>query len=340
MDAGNGQSDMPIGPVSDSHRQISVVEPLNPALEHVKKMLFQPFDIAKWFVIGFCAWLAGLGESGGGANFGGNNFGQSNNGNMSADQLRHALERARDFTMDNLYWIVPVAIFAFLFLMVLWVLILWPNSRGKFMFLHCVALNKAEVVEPWNKYAGPAMSLFWFRIVWGLLAMLLLFPTAGMVVVLVLNMIMHGGPIMAGVLLVAGLALMILFLVVVFALIEKFMVDFVVPIMYLRGGTCLEAWGELWKLLCGHAGLFILYILFQIVIGMVIGLIVVFAILLTCCLAGCLMIIPYIGTVLLLPVLVFKRSFSLYFLRQFGPEYDVFPPAPAAPGAPSGLQPL
>jgi hypothetical protein len=50
------------------------------------------------------------------------------------------------------------------------------------------------------------------------------------------------------------------------------------------------------------------------------------------------MAIPYLGTVLLLPVLVFKRSYSIYFLRQFGPEYDVFPPAPPAPPV-TGLQP-
>jgi hypothetical protein len=35
----------------------------------------------------------------------------------------------------------------------------------------------------------------------------------------------------------------------------------------------------------------------------------------------------YLGIVVLFPVLVFKRSYSLYFLAQFGREYDVFPPA-------------
>jgi hypothetical protein len=38
------------------------------------------------------------------------------------------------------------------------------------------------------------------------------------------------------------------------------------------------------------------------------------------------MIIPYIGTVLLLPVAVFKRSYSIYYLAQYGPPYDVFSP--------------
>jgi hypothetical protein len=33
----------------------------------------------------------------------------------------------------------------------------------------------------------------------------------------------------------------------------------------------------------------------------------------------------------LLPVLVFKRAYSLLFFAQFGPEYDVFPPPAIAP---------
>ncbi|HLX94273.1 MAG TPA: hypothetical protein VKU37_00855 [Verrucomicrobiae bacterium] len=55
---------MPIGPVSTHPREISVAEPVSPALEQVKRVLFRPFDLGKWFTIGFCAWLAQLGESG------------------------------------------------------------------------------------------------------------------------------------------------------------------------------------------------------------------------------------------------------------------------------------
>jgi len=35
-------------------------------------------------------------------------------------------------------------------------------------------------------------------------------------------------------------------------------------------------------------------------------------------------VIPFLGTVLLLPVHVFKRSYSLYYLAQYGEEYDTF----------------
>lgn len=47
----------------------------------------------------------------------------------------------------------------------------------------------------------------------------------------------------------------------------------------------------------------------------------------TCCLTA----IPYVGTVVLLPVFVCLRAFSLLFLRQFGPDYDVWPSLPPPP---------
>jgi hypothetical protein len=44
--------------------------------------------------------------------------------------------------------------------------------------------------------------------------------------------------------------------------------------------------------------------------------------------------IPYLGTVLYLPVLIFHRAYSLYYLAQFGPEYDLFARTIGAEGSP------
>ncbi len=74
---------------------------------------------------------------------------------------------------------------------------------------------------------------------------------------------------------------------------------------------------------------------FKIVLAMAIGLAVLTAIVATCCLAGCLMGLPYLGAVVMLPVLVFERSYSIYYLAQFGPSYCVFPaPSPFPIGLP------
>ena len=41
---------------------ISVIDPVSPAIERTKLVLFQPFDLGKWFKLGFCAFLATLGD--------------------------------------------------------------------------------------------------------------------------------------------------------------------------------------------------------------------------------------------------------------------------------------
>ncbi len=220
----------------------------------------------------------------------------------------------------------------------LWLLVLWLSSRGKFMFLHCVALDKAEVEVPWRKFAGAANSLFWFRLVVGLSGMVVMLPLLGFIALSIVRMVLQGGPDVAGVMSVVGLGMVFFLLSLVFALIHKFLVDFVVPIMFLRGGSCLAAWREFYALLSANAGKFTVYILFQIVLTMAIGALVLMAILVTCCLAGCLMLLPFVGTVLLLPVLVFKRAYPLYYLAQYGPQYDVFPIPPEPTTLPA--QPL
>lgn len=326
---------MNIGPVTNRPPEINVTDAVTLAYERVKQMLFKPFDLNKWFVIGFCAWLAALGEAGGagsGYNGGFNNHGDSNSG-QPTEQLRHFYHHAREYVMDNFYWIVPLAVFLVVLGLALWVTLLWLSSRGKFMFLHCVALDKAEVQLPWARYAGVANSLFWFRLVLALVAMILLLPLLLFSAVIILKMVMQGEANVAGILLSAGLVTVLLVLALGFGILAKFMGDFVVPIMYLRGISCVDAWREFIALLKTNAGHFALYLLFQIVLEIALGSMVVFAILLTCCIAGCVMALPYVGTVLLLPVLVFKRSYALYYLSQFGAAYNVFPKSEPPPSA-------
>jgi hypothetical protein len=213
----------------------------------------------------------------------------------------------------------------------LWLLFLWLNSRGKFMFLHCVALDQAEVSKPWSQFAHEGNSLFLFRLGLALIGWVLTLPLVVMIAVMIYRMVQRGVPDVGGILGAAGLGLVLIAAALVFAIIHKLTTDFVVPIMFLRRSRCLTAWKELWALLSSHAGQFILYVLFSIVLAMAIGMMVVMVMIVTCCFC-CMMLLPYVGTVVLLPVLVFKRSYSLYFLAQFGREYDVFPPtAPPVP---------
>jgi len=307
--------------------EVSVTRPFSQAIDRVKLMLFRPFDLGKWFVIGFCAWLAQLGEQGFNGSF---NFGS---GRGQGGSVHHEFERAKEFVMNNLYWIVPLAAAMVVFGVALWLVFTWLNSRGKFMFLHCVALDKAEVSVPWRKYAREGNSLFLFRIGLGLIGAVLSLPLIAIIVVAVLRMVQRGEPSPGGILMSVGIVLVLVAVAIVFVLIEKFTKDFVVPIMFLRGVGWRKGWGELWGLLTANFGDFILYILFQIVLAMAIGAMTLVVVIATCCIAGCLLALPYLGTVLFLPVLVFSRAYSLHYLAQFGREYDVFPPSTSPPVA-------
>ncbi|MHC4546714.1 MAG: DUF7544 domain-containing protein [Planctomycetota bacterium] len=301
--------------------QISVIDPISPAIERVKTILFRPFDLGKWFVVGFCAWLAYLGEGGGpNFNFGGQQY------ETSGESFHHA----KEVLIENLYWIIPVAITAIVICIIIGLVITWLSSRGRFMFLHCVALNKAEVAVPWHKFKKQGNSLFLFRIVLGLISFaVIMLLIATLIVIAILMFAGGGGPHPFGIILMVLLAFcLILPIAIVFMLISKFTKDFVVPIMFLRQGTCMVAWREFWPLLTGNKGRFTIYILFQIVIALAVGIIIMAGVCITCCCLGCILAIPYIGTVLMLPVLVFHRSYSLLYLRQYGPSFDVFGPEP------------
>jgi hypothetical protein len=305
--------------------QISVIDPISPAIERVKTILFRPFDIGKWFVIGFCAWLAYLGSGGG---RGGPNFNFPGRQQRHGPQIQEALNHAKEVTLDNLFWILPVAIIAVVVMIIIGLVITWLSSRGHFMFLHCVALNKAEVKAPWRKFNKQANSLFLFRIVVGLIGFaFVMLLIATLVVISVFLLAGRGDPNPLGIIFIVLLALcLILPTAIAFALIKKFTLDFVVPIMFLRQGTCMTAWREFWKLLTGNKGKFTLYILFQMVIAIAVGAIIMAGVCVTCCCLGCILAIPYIGTVLLLPILVFDRSYTLLYLRQYGPSFDVLSP--------------
>lgn len=311
---------------------VSVVDPIGPAIERVKMILFRPFRLERWIVIGFCAWLAHLAEGGGGGG-GRGNFNFSN-----GEEFRGVANEGREFVTANLYWLLPVAVIIVILIIGLWLLIVWLNSRGRFMFLYCVAQNKAEVKNPWRQFGEHGDRLFAFRIVLGIIAIVisLLFTAIIVIPIFVIRtnlaLSIAGGVIGGLLLLISGIT---------FGIIGKFTKDFAVPIMYLHTPSAVAAWRVLLALVEANKGRFILYILFQIVIGIAIGSIVLAVACLTCGCACCLLAIPFVGTVLMLPILVFQRSYSLFYLAQYGPELNAFTLGLEAipPAAPTAVPP-
>lgn len=311
-------------------REISVVEPIGAAIEKTKQILFQPFDIAKWFAIGFCAWLATLGNGGGGGGF--NFSGPGNRSGGGMHDFRHEMNNAKDAILENLPVVISVAAGVIILVLALAVVFMWLKSRGQFMFLHCVAENKGEVVKPWKHYAQQANSLFLFKVVlWlaGSVASLLFIVPLVFIVISFAKTefkVFAAAGVIPAVFLVLGFIVLAICLTVVKTLTE----DFVVPMMRLEACTVTDGWKRFWALCKPNMGTFFLFLLFLIVVNIVLGMIAFAVVMGACCLCcvGIIFLIPYISTVAMLPLLVWRRAYSALFLAQFGPAYDVFIQSP------------
>ncbi len=316
---------------SEQPNRVSVIDPISPAIDRAKLMLFKPFELRRWFVIGFCAWLAYLG--GGGGPGGGPRYNVPRKPpEQQKAQIEEGINTAKEFVLDNLHWIIPVAVIVAVLIIGIALVITWLNSRGKFMFLHCVAGNRAEIKVPWYKFRKYGNSLFLFRVVLGIISFVIVgLPFLGIVLLIVMTAIGNVPNVVSipGIIIFSLFIFMIIFaLSIVLFLVRKLTFDFVVPVMFLRTVSCVAGWREFLTILSANKLRFALYLLFQIVIAIAIGAIIGIGFCIGCCLccASCLLLIPYIGTVILLPLLVFKRAYSLYYLQQFGPDFDVFRP--------------
>jgi hypothetical protein len=90
--------------------------------------------------------------------------------------------------------------------------------------------------------------------------------------------------------------------------------------MYRREVGTAEAWTVLrQELLPGNGWRFVGFYLMNLLLGIGAAILM----LLACCLTCCIAILPYISSVVFLPIFVFFRCYSLEFLAQFGEEWQI-----------------
>ncbi len=304
---------------------VSVITPVNLALATVRRTLFQPFDLAKWLALGFTAWLALLSAGGGlpGFNF---TWPQRSVANPGQDYAK-----AIGWLQANIALVLAVAVPLALAALAVGLALAWISSRGKFMFMDNVAANRAEVRAVWRRWRVQGNSLFLFTIGFGLVSLALL-------AALLVTLLLVAAPDLArrsfGAHAIAALALggggLAAYLLAL-GCVAVFLDDFIVPIMRARDCRVMAAWSWFGELLKLRPGIFILYLLFRLVLQAGLGA----AGLLLCCATCCLALLPYIGTVILLPAHVFLRAYALHFLEQFGAPYRFFAGADA-PGKVAG----
>jgi hypothetical protein len=290
--------------MNGSEPRIEIFRPFGEAFELTKKILFHSFDLKKWLVIGFAAWLANLGGGGGGFNYRYNRREEMQKVNEALSQIPHSL-------------LVTGICVLICFVLVVIVLFVWLRARGCFMFIDCIAKNRGAIAEPWRDFRKEGNSYFLFSLLVGfaflIFAALLSFPFMLPIIRGVTFLHMNDVYLIST---IVAWAFVVILLVLAWSLIANFMV----PVMYRQRCRALKAFGIVVRLIAAYPGEILLYCLFLIVLVLATAIVACVATCATCCIAA----IPYVGTVILLPVFVLLRSFSLLFLRQFGPGYDVW----------------
>ena len=316
------------------NRQGSATQAIGLAIEHVKTVLLRPFDMGRWVMLGFIAFLAYLGDGGFSFNF---NF-QNPWGNN--EPIFESMRDAVNWMMAHLLATAVILFFSFLVVLALVVLVQWLSSRGTFVYIDCLATNRAELVRPWKEHREFADSYFFWRLVFGLCSGFVSFLLAIPLIVSFFTILSSGEEIrLLRILFGTGILMVTVPLLIVLAFVNLFihltLREFVAPVQYLRRIRCSEAFRIVLGLMREAPGSFIVYFLLKIVIAVVeiIGFFVIGCA--TCCVLFCCFSVPCIGhlfaAILVQPLYVFLRSFPLFFLAGFGPEFDVF-----GPGAPGG----
>jgi hypothetical protein len=313
---------------------IGYTGPLGAAYGRMTAALFQPFNLDTWIPVAFASWIAGWSSSSGGSfNY---RFPGSSKGHPPS-----SVKEAIGSLFGDLggLWADPMwrlgLIVVMVLLLALGILILWINSRGEFVFLDSVLYGRRAIVEPWRGGRAQGNSLFVFRLVFGLI-LLSAFAIASIAVFLLAtgSRIPHSASEFPWLRVLIGFGIVWIPFVFAGAYVDLFLRHFVTPIMFRDRSTTMEAWRTFLPLLQERLGAFLVYGLFVLVVHIGLFLALIPAILLTCCLLGCLLIIPFIGAVVWLPVSYTFRALGPEFLAQFGPVYNVWPVPVVAPEPP------
>ena len=232
--------------------------PTSRAFAGMTRVLFQPFDIGKWFALGFSAWLAGLfsqgGNNGGNASYSSDSDSDSDSDSGTetteggAEAKTEASEVIHDFLEGFLNWaqqhlaiVIGIGVLILVVIAVI-IVLLWVSSRGKFMFLDNVVHNRDLVKIPWAQYRDAGNSLFLWQLTWGIFVMLLLLSMTAGLGYLIFTGIQEGGwngSVIAGSI-TLGLAMAMVFLITSY--IWMMLEDFVIPLMYKNSISTNQAW--------------------------------------------------------------------------------------------------
>lgn len=336
---------------------MNIIDPLSVAWQTVSKQLFQNFRLGKWFALGLSAWLANI------------LIGNAGNCSFPVDILNTLLKlntRSDSSSGVSAHWpqflalapgqaqsttpdlsqlfggssailgVVGIVILAALLVgLILGLIMLWVGCRGQFMLLDNVLHDRDAVVRPWKEFRRHGNSLFMPFLMLGGGNMILIFAVivAAAVFAAVPGLVQS---IEIWVWIVMGVVfLLCLGLVVLMAIFLMLVREVGSVWMYRNGGTAWDAMRRIIALAGEKPAEILFYVVVRIVLGVIFWTVIFTIGVATCCFG----FLPYLNSVLTLPVSVFRVAYNVELVAQFGPEFDArVPQSPVLPVIPPGAQ--
>lgn len=281
------------------------------------KMLFRPFSINKWFILGFSAFLAHLLDfEGKKSSFEDNNISDLDHIFNFPDEVKHWIDVNPDW-----FALIVAGIAA---IIMTGILLTWLSSRGKFMFLDNIVKDHTLIKKPWKEFKHCANSLFFWRMGYGLVLIAIFGGFLSYAFIELRQMYLDYASDSDMIAEALRMGVFFLILLLFSSYISLFLDDFVIPLMYKSKSKVWIGWSRFLPLLTANFFTFILYGLFVIFMYIAVAVVVVAVSLLTCCIGVVFLVIPYISSVITLPVTVLFRSLGPEFIQQFGSEYQIF----------------
>jgi hypothetical protein len=341
---------------------VSAVDSVSPAIEHAKAQLFRPFRLGQWSRLALVGLFAGELSSGGG--YSGGNFQiPSHTGGGRHDYLLS--------TFPDPWIFAPLIIGLLIALPFLWLLLMYLNSRLRFVLFDSVIAKRCEIRRMWAQRGEPALKYFLWQIVFGLISLAGMAIIIGVPALFALALGWFSAPRdhLVGWIL-AGIVVFFVFMawIVVIAVVHVFTKDFVVPQMALEGISAFEGWSRLWKMVKGEKGGYAGYagmkLLLAIGAAFIFGILTVIVMLVLlipigglgaitilgggaagltwnaftitlAIVAGCILLVLllYVVSLISVPAIVFFPAYSIYFFAGRYPLLGnlIYPPAPHAP---------
>ena len=282
--------------------------------EKMKEILFRPFDWGTWLVLTLAFWLAGLGEGGFNLSF----------RNLPTDResmgvlLQPIQTAAAQLNLTTGIFILLIAAILFFFAVTIGLLLLWVRCRARFVVLDMLLRGaRAESFgNRWKLFQKQGNSFFFTQI---LLTVLMVFCgiCCGGGIFFALTLFLekpeNGGIDLVTGCLFAALIVILALLSIGFAIYLLLFQEYGALRMYRTGGPGGEALRELNRKLMERPWTFVRYLIGLLIYFVLVTLLIVLFSCLTCCIGGILLAVPFLSTMILLPLLYVRWQYSLEF---------------------------